>query len=68
MLYQDSWEFFNALDLQDDFHIHNSFANVHLWLLSQRLRDFSNNKFAMQLKDELLDTFNNMINSEMEDV
>ena len=33
MLYQDSWEFVNALDLQEDFHIHNSFANVHLWLI-----------------------------------
>ena len=33
MLYQDSWEFFNSLDLQDDFHIHNSFANMHLWLI-----------------------------------
>ena len=68
MLYQDSWEFVNALDLQDDFHIHNSIANVHLWLIYQRLRDFSSNTFADQLKDELIDGFNEMINSEMEDV
>ena len=33
LLYQDSHEFVNALDLQDDFHIHNSVANMHLWLL-----------------------------------
>lgn len=33
MLYLDSWEFVNALDLQDDFHIHNSLANVHIWLI-----------------------------------
>ena len=46
MLYQDSWEFADCLDLQDDFHIHNSIANMHLWLLYQRLRDFSSNKFA----------------------
>jgi len=46
MLYQDSWEFVDSLNLQDDFHIHNSIANMHLWLLFQRLRDFSSNKFA----------------------
>jgi len=68
MLYQDSWEFVNALDLQDDFHIHNSIANVHLWLIYQRLRDFSSNTFADQLKDELIEGFNEMINAEMEDV
>lgn len=68
MLYQDSWEFVNALDLQDDFHIHNSIANVHLWLMYQRLRDFSSNKFADQLKEALIEGFNRMINSEMEEV
>lgn len=68
MLYADSWEFFESLDLQDDFHIHNSFANVHLWLIHQRLRDFSSNKFADDLKEELITRFNEMINQEMEDV
>ena len=68
MLYQDSWEFVNSLDLQEDFHIHNSIANLHLWLIYQRLRDFSQNKFADQLKDELIEGFNTMINSEMESV
>merc|ERR1719491_515794 len=34
-LYQDSWEFINSMDLEDDFHIHNSVANMHLWLLHQ---------------------------------
>jgi len=46
LLYQDSWEFVDKLDLHDDFHIHNSVANMHLWLITQRLRDFANNKFA----------------------
>lgn len=46
LLYQDSWEFTEAFQLQDDFHIHNSIANLHIWLLYQRLRDFSENKFA----------------------
>lgn len=33
MLYMDSWEFVNELDLQEDFHIHNSVANMHVWLI-----------------------------------
>jgi len=33
VLYQDSHEFVTALDLQEDFHIHNSIANMHLWLI-----------------------------------
>lgn len=68
MLYQDSREFVDALQLQEDFHIHNSVANMHIWLLYQRLRDFSENKFAFQLREELIETFNKFINSEMEDV
>lgn len=46
MLYQDSYEFVESLSLKEDFHIHNSIANMHVWLLYQRLRDFSENKFA----------------------
>ena len=34
----------------------------------QRLRDFSSNKFADQLKEALIEGFNRMINSEMEEV
>jgi len=68
LLYQDCREFVDALQLQDDFHIHNSIANMHIWLLYQRLRDFSENKFAFQLREELIDTFNKMISAEMEDV
>jgi len=41
---------------------------MHIWLLYQRLRDFSENKFAFQLREELIETFNKFINSEMEDV
>ena len=41
---------------------------MHIWLLYQRLRDFSENKFAYQLKEELIDQFNAMVNREMDDV
>ena len=41
---------------------------MHLWLIYQRLRAFSENKFAFQLREDLIDTFNRMINDEMEDV
>jgi len=41
---------------------------VHLWLLFQRLRDFSSNKFADELKEELIIGFDKMINNQMEDV
>lgn len=67
-LYMDSWEFINNIDLEEDFHIHNSVANLHIWLIYQRLRDFSENKFAHQLREELIDNFNAMINNEMEGV
>jgi hypothetical protein len=65
LLYQDSFEFVETLQLQDDFHIHNSIANMHIWLLYQRLRDFSENKFAFQLREELIVGFNSFITSEM---
>ena len=68
MLYQDSREFVTALELQEDFHIHNSIANVHLWLIYQRLRDFSSNKFADQLAKDLIENFNQLINNEMNTV
>lgn len=41
---------------------------MHLWLLYQRLRDFSHNKFAWLLREELIDTFNGMIKAEMDTV
>ena len=41
---------------------------MHIWILYQRLRDFAENKYAFQLREELIETFNKMINSEMEDV
>ena len=46
LMYIDSWEFVNTMDIPNDFHINHSIANMHLWLLYQRLRDFSENKFA----------------------
>lgn len=68
LLYQDSWEFVNNMNLQEDFHIQNSIANMHLWLVYQRLRDFSENKFAFQLREEIIEGFNRFITAEMEDV
>ena len=41
---------------------------MHLWLLFQRLRDFSHNKFAHQLKEELIENFNRIIKHEMDTV
>lgn len=41
---------------------------MHLWLVHQRLRDFAENKFAFQLKEEIIETFNKWITNEMEDV
>jgi hypothetical protein len=46
LLYMDSNEFVGTVDLQEDFHIHNSIANMHAWLVYQRLRDFTENKYA----------------------
>ena len=58
----------DRLDLHDDFHISNSVANVHLWLIMQRLRDFANNKFAYQLRNQLVETFDEFITKEMDEV
>ena len=50
-LYIDSWEFVNTMDVENDFHINHSIANMHLWIVYQRLRDFSENKYAFQLRE-----------------
>lgn len=68
LMYIDSWEFVNTMDIPNDFHINHSIANMHVWLLYQRLRDFSENKFAFQLREDLLEAFNKMTNQEMENV
>lgn len=68
LMYIDSWEFVNAMDIPNDFHINHSIANMHLWLLYQRLRDFSENKFAFTLREDLIDAFNKMTNEEMDNV
>ena len=65
LLYIDSWEFVNTMDVENDFHINHSIANMHLWLIYQRLRDFSENKFAFQLREELIEAFNKLTNTEM---
>lgn len=65
LMYIDSWEFVNSLDVENDFHINHSIANMHIWLIYQRLRDFSENKFAFQLKEEVIEAFNNLTRSEM---
>lgn len=68
MFYTDSWEFVNAMDVPHDFHIQHSIANLHVWLLYQRLRDFSENKFAFYLREDLIDTFNTFTDNEMQNV
>ena len=68
LLYIDSWEFVNTMDVENDFHINHSIANMHVWLLYQRLRDFSENKYAFQLKEELIESFNKLTKAEMNDV
>jgi len=39
-----------------------------MWLIYQRLRDFSENKFAFMLREDLLEAFNKMTKDEMENV
>ena len=68
LMYIDSWEFVKTMDIPNDFHINHSIANMHIWLIYQRLRDFSENKFACNLREDLIEVFNNMTNREMENV
>ena len=56
------------MDVENDFHINHSIANMHVYLIYQRLRDFAENKYAFQLKEELIDAFNNLTKREMNDV
>ena len=56
------------MDVENDFHINHSIANMHTWLIYQRLRDFSENKYAFQLKEELIESFNKLTRAEMADV
>jgi hypothetical protein len=68
LMYCDSWEFVNSMDIPSDFHINHSIINMHVWLIYQRLRDFSENKFAFQLREELIESYSKMTNIEMENV
>ena len=65
LMYIDSWEFVNTMDVENDFHINHSIANMHVYLIYQRLRDFAENKYAFQLKEELIESFNKLTNTEM---
>lgn len=56
------------MDVENDFHINHSIANMHVWLIYQRLRDFAENQYAFTLKEELIESFNKLTNSEMQDV
>ena len=56
------------MDVENDFHINHSIANMHVWLIYQRLRVFSENKYAFQLKEELIEAFNKLTRAEMQDV
>jgi len=53
--YPDSWEFVNQLETEEDFHINHSIMNMHIWLITTRLNDFTRNKFSSELADELID-------------
>ena len=33
LMYIDSWEFVNSMDIPNDFHINHSIANMHVWLI-----------------------------------
>jgi hypothetical protein len=68
LMYIDSWEFVNSIDIPNDFHINHSIANMHIWLIYQRLRDFAENKYAFQLREDLIEAFSKMTTQEMEDV
>mgnify|MGYP006893775702 CR=1 FL=1 len=54
--------------MPQDFHINHAIANMHIWLVYNRLRDFSENKFAFMMKEDLLDAFNRMTKDEMDNV
>ena len=56
------------MDVENDFHINHSIANMHVWLIYQRLRDFAENKYAFNLKEELIESFNKLTLAEMQDV
>lgn len=56
------------MDIPNDFHINHAITNMHLWLVYQRLRDFSENKFAFTLREDMIDAFNRMTKGEMENV
>jgi hypothetical protein len=68
LLYIDSWEFVNTMDVENDFHINHSIANMHVWLIYQRLRDFAENKYAFELKEQLIEAFNKLTDQEMQNV
>lgn len=67
-MYIESWEFVNSMDLENDFHINHSISNMHMWLIYQRLRDFSENKFANDLKEELIEKFNDYTRTEWDNI
>ena len=56
------------MDIPNDFHINHAIANMHVWLLYNRLRDFAENKFAFTLREDLLEAYNKMTKDEMENV
>lgn len=56
--YPDTWEFVSKMDTEEDFHINHSVVNMHIWLVVTRLRDFTKNKFAEELAQNLIDVYN----------
>ena len=53
------------MEVEEDFHINHSIANLHIWLICTRLNDFTQNKFAEQLRDGLVAAFNEFTTQEI---
>lgn len=63
--YPDSWEFINHIEVEEDFHIMISVLNMHVWLVANRLRDFTKNQFSYSLSEKLIEQFEEKISAEI---
>ena len=63
--YPDSWEFINHIEVEEDFHIMISVLNMHVWLIANRLRDFTKNQFSYSLSEKLIEQFEEKITAEI---
>ena len=44
--YPDSREFVDKMENEEDFHISNTIANIHVWMVTTRLKHFSEEKYG----------------------